>query len=73
MLLLMMLRRRRVVGDLIEWRLRDGVELLKRRRVGGGRIEKHERSESVFEKSAEIWVTREDDVSNVLDKLRDRD
>lgn len=50
--------------------LRDGVE--RRRRVGGRRrIEKHERAESVLEKSAEVRVTREDDVSDVLDKLRD--
>lgn len=55
-------------------RLSNGVERLLRRRVGRRRrIKKHERSESVFKKSTEIRVTREDNVSNVLDKLRDRD
>lgn len=48
---------------------------LRRRSVGGGgrRIKKHERAESVFKKSAEVRVAREDDVSNVLDELRDGD
>ena len=48
---------------------------LRRRSVGGGRrrIKKHERTESVFKKSAEVRVAREDDVSNVLDELRDGD
>lgn len=49
--------------------------LRRRRRVGGGgrRIKKHERAESVLEESAEVRVAREDDVSNVLDELRDGD
>lgn len=48
---------------------------LRRRSVGGGgrRIKKHERAESVLEESAEVRVAREDDVSNVLDELRDGD
>lgn len=49
--------------------------LRRRRRVGGGgrRIKKHERAESVLEESSEVRVAREDDVSNVLDELRDGD
>lgn len=34
---------------------------------------KNERTESVLEESAEVRVAREDDVSDVLEKLRDGD
>jgi hypothetical protein len=68
LVLLLLLWRRRIVGDLIE-----RFESLRRRVRGRGRIKEHERSEPVFKKSTEIWVTREDNVSNVLDKLRNRD
>lgn len=66
LLLLLCYRRRKIVVLRFKrWRRRWSL--------GGRRVKKHEGTESVLEKSTEVWVTREDDVSNVLDKLRDGD